>query len=350
MDTTYCIDNFVTTTTGDAIRLLPFGPLVKGGVKREITPELAAKFKLPHFRPPIKLGSHDDETPAGGFIVGLEVRDDGLYGLTEWTEKGLKARYDGDYRYQSPEVIWDGLGFEHPDTGETIPGPLIVGTALLHTPHLGERAALFTAELEGLSMTDTVTVPASWLDKFLDRFTAKDNKVEPAQEQPKPAPQAEPTPQPHVEHFAALQQERDNLAAELGEAKAEVERLKAERQREQTRTQLVAELRDQQRFGGMFVELTAANEAADVLGGMTKEQRAWVEKHLSALANQVKASALFSERGSSGEGAPANPVQALHAAVSAVMTERKVDYAAALDLIAAEQPGLVEAAYPRGRG
>lgn len=346
MDTNYCIDNFVATRAGDAIRLLPFGPLVKGGVKREITPELAAKFKLPHFRPPIKLGSHDDETPAGGFIVGLEVRDDGLYGLTEWTEKGLRAWYDGDYRYQSPEVIWDGMGFENPDTGEIVPGPLIVGTALLHTPHLGERAALFTAELEGLSMTDTVTVPASWLDKFLDRFTAKDNKVE----EREPAPPAEPTPQPQVDHFAALQKERDDLAAELGEARTQLEQLKAERQREQARTQLVAELQDQQRYGGMFNDLAAANEAADVLGGMTKEQREWVEKHFSALANQVKASALFSERGSSGEGAPANPVQALHAAVSAVMTERKVDYTAALDVIAAEQPGLIEAAYPRGRG
>lgn len=197
-------------------------------------------------------------------------------------------------------------------------------------------------------MTDTIQVPANWLEKLLDRFTAKGPEPQP---DPTPAPQQQaPEPQPHVEQFTALQQERDNLTAELGAAKAEVERLKAERQREQTRTQLVAELRDQQRFGGMFTELAAANEAADVLGGMTDEQRAWVVKHFSALANQVKASALFSERGSSGEGAPANPVQALHAAVSAVMTERKVDYAAALDLIAAEQPGLIEAAYPRGRG
>ena len=80
MDSFYVIDDFVNVRPGDPFRLLPFGTLIKGGKKRNITPELAAKFKLPHFKPPIKLGLHNYETPAGGHITGLFVGKDGLYG------------------------------------------------------------------------------------------------------------------------------------------------------------------------------------------------------------------------------------------------------------------------------
>ena len=76
-------DKFVAVSPGEPYRLFPFGPIFKGGQRRDITPEFASKFKLPHFKPPIKLGSHDETTPAGGHIVGLEVRADGLYALTE---------------------------------------------------------------------------------------------------------------------------------------------------------------------------------------------------------------------------------------------------------------------------
>jgi hypothetical protein len=112
---------YVSVSAGEPFRLLPLGRLVKGGEVREITRELLEKFRIPHFKPPIKLGDHADETPAGGFIAGLEVRDDGLYAIPEYTEKGQKAIDEGDYRYQSPEVIWDeDGGFEDPNTGQTI--------------------------------------------------------------------------------------------------------------------------------------------------------------------------------------------------------------------------------------
>ena len=142
----YLIDVFATVKPGVAYRLFPFGVIVKNGVKREITPEYARRFRLPHFKPPIKLGSHADTTPAGGFIVGLEVRDDGLYAIPEHTEQGAAVLADGSYRYHSPEVIWEGGGLENPADGEEIAGPLIVGDALLHTPHLGEAAALYNVE------------------------------------------------------------------------------------------------------------------------------------------------------------------------------------------------------------
>ena len=113
-DTTYLLDNYVATKAGQAYRLFPFGKIVKNGKTREITPETASQFRLPHFKPAIKLGSHDDPTPAGGFIVALEVRDDGLYAIPEWNEVGDKAMQDGAYRYHSPEIIWGDGAIENP--------------------------------------------------------------------------------------------------------------------------------------------------------------------------------------------------------------------------------------------
>src|SRR5574342_495432 len=95
METTLLIDDYVATRPGQPYRLFPFGKIVKNGKTREITPEFASQFKLPHFKPAIKLGSHEDTTPAGGHIIGLEVRDDGLYDVPELNEKGEQALADG---------------------------------------------------------------------------------------------------------------------------------------------------------------------------------------------------------------------------------------------------------------
>ena len=78
-------DNYVNVSAGEAIRLFPYGKFFKGGKERNFTKELAAKFKIPHFKPPIKLGSHEDNEKGGGVIVGLEVREDGLHALPEFT-------------------------------------------------------------------------------------------------------------------------------------------------------------------------------------------------------------------------------------------------------------------------
>ena len=186
-DSIYLVDEFVNVSDGDAIRLFPFGRIIKGGEEHLFTPELAAKFRLPHFRPPIKLGSHEDSTPGGGTLNRLEVRDDGLYGWPELTEKGVKAIQEGDYRYQSPEVIWEDGGLEDPTSGDLITGPLIVGMALLHTPHLGEPAALYSVEpiqTGEVNMTlETVEVPQKWYEGILDFFSTKEKEpeAEPAQ-------------------------------------------------------------------------------------------------------------------------------------------------------------------------
>lgn len=322
----FILDQFVTTKPGDPIRLFPFGNVVKGGIKRTITPEVAAKFKLPDFKPPIKLGSHDDETPAGGWIVDLEVRPDGLYAIPEWTEAGLKALAEGAYRYQSPEVIWEDDAIEDARTGQWVHGPMILGDALLHTPHLGEAASLFTIEpVKGAVTMETVSVPKNLWERILEVLPLGGQKHE-----------ADPTAS---EEYKALVQEREDF-------KAKYEAMKAEAERKAAIGALVAELQNKEKFGMVYVELKAAEEAAQMMASMTPEQREWCMRNFSALALQIKESNLTSEVGKEGEGsAETDPVKSIHERVTALAAEKKIEYGQAVALLRELEPDLFKAAY-----
>jgi phage I-like protein len=64
--------------------------------------------------------------PAAGWIKEYEVRDDGLYGRVEWTEKAAQAIRAGEYRYISPV-------YHHTKTGEVI---RLISAGLTNTPNL----------------------------------------------------------------------------------------------------------------------------------------------------------------------------------------------------------------------
>jgi hypothetical protein len=322
----YLVDEYVATRPGEPYRLFPFGRIVKNGKTRDITPEYAALFKLPHFKPPIKLGSHDQTTPAGGHIIGLEVRADGLWAMPEVNDTGSEAIQKGAYRYHSPEVIWDDSGFEDPKTGEIIAGPLIVGDALLHTPHLGESAALYTVNLiqEVQNMTDDETVK---VDKNLwEQFTALWTKLFPAPElTPEPEPvvtvaEIETTPN---DEFAAVARERDELAAKVQNMEAQT----AYRARVDGYTAKIKE--------------TKAEPNGSILAALTDEQADWVLTQFKALSEQIKESALIGEIGSNQPALA--PMEALDAAVKTRATEKGIFYQDALAEIRKEQPGLFEA-------
>ena len=322
-NSTYIIDPFVSVKPGEPFRLFPFGKFVKNGKVREITRELASKFRLPHFRPPIKLGSHDDPTPAGGHLTGLEVREDGLYGLPEWNDEGTKAVNQGSYRYHSPEVIWEG-GFEDPVTGELIEGPLIVGDALLHTPHLGEATAFYSAETQivtedkTMANEEVVSVPASLWEKMTAVFDRE----------PEPEPAEQPDPEVTVEEFEAKVKEAE-------EYKAKLEALEAEGRMKARVEELAAE----------FEEIDALKEDAELfekLAGLSEEDAAFVIQRLKAVGAQVEES-LTEETGSDGEAVDDNPKLAYHAEIERVSKEQEVDYATAMQIVNDTNPALFEA-------
>lgn len=329
MESTYLIDQYVNVKPGEAYRLLPFGQIIKNGKRRDITPEIAARFKLPHFKPPIKLGSHDDKTPAGGSIVALEVRPDGLYGIPELTDKGAQTLAEGDYRYHSPEVIWEGGGYEDPQTGELIEGPLIVGDALLHTPHLGERAALF--EVTPFTRSETmeeqsVTIPTSLWAKAMAKLF------------PDPEQMADPKPEPTPEQEGVKPEEFQAAVAERDEYKAKFEEMQAKQERQAQFDKFNAELKD--------TKLEGVENGPEILAAMTAEQADWVLAQFKALSAQVAANdKITEEMGNDGENTtPDDPKEALNAAVLAKVKELKVTYNAAMEVVAKETPELVKAA------
>jgi hypothetical protein len=322
-DSFFTIENFVTAKPGDPYRLLPYGTISKGGRKVNITPEFAAKLRLPHYKPPIKLGSHAETTPAGGHIVALEAREDGIYAIPEYVPAGERALADGNYRYHSPEVLFQG--YMEATDGTKMYAPLILGDALLHSPHLGELSALYTAEVtQELHMSENVTVPASLFEKFMSKFFPET----PAPVEP-PAPEAPVVP--------------EAFAAQLSAAQAEVEEYKTKLAAREQADALAARVTS---FTAELAAVKVDTALATLLAALPDETTAPLMVAFKALSEQVKESNLTAPVGTQAPaGTNADPREALNAAVLAKMGEMKTDYNAALELVRAEQPDLFAAGF-----
>lgn len=322
-DSIFVVDRYLTLTPGEPIRLLPIGKLVKNGNARELTKEFLAKFKLPGWFPAIKLGSHEDETPAGGHITDLEVREDGLWGIPELNDEGRKALEEGRYRYFSPEILWSGY-IENSETGDKIEGPVLMGLALLHNPHLAQRASLYHVEAidEGviqMAETNQDMVSVGALERLKEFFA-------PAQP-PAPEPQEVQTPEPV---------EVQTFAAEYQEAQAQVDQLTAqiaEMQQAQARNERIATY-------SADLGNYAGEELVGILADMPEEQADVVMQAFRALAAQ--ADAITEEVGASGTQTPGTVQERVNAAIDAYMADHKVDRQTAAAAVAKEQPELLK--------
>lgn len=323
------IDDFVTTRLGEPYRLLPLGRIVKNGRITEITKELLAKFKLPHFKPPIKLGSHNDETPAGGHIAALEVREDGLWAVPEYTETGTLSLARGDYRYHSPEIIWAGGFLENPTDGSLIEGPMIVGDAFLHTPHLGEATALYSIEEithGGNSMSEMTQVPTPLWDRFMAWFDGgnepKTVKAEPAQT---------PEPDNKTDEFAA---KYELAIAEVDQYKAQIAKMEAEKEQAAKVSHFAAEFNE--------TPLADDNDLHMLLAGVDDETAEKLVVKFRALAVQAKAANLTGDIGSHGDNGANYGVNKYQAAVDSRMKDAGEDRMAAAVWVAQNQPEYLE--------
>lgn len=312
-------DEFVNVKAGEPYRLFPFGKIVKNGKVREITPEFAATIKLPHFKPAIKLGSHEDATPAAGHIIALEVRADGLYAVPEFNDKGTQAIADGAFRYHSPEIIWEG-GLEDPDGG-VMNAPLIMGDALLHTPHLGESAALY--EIEEISqenIMDNVTIPATFWEKYVAPLLERKPEKEIVEKVVEP------------EDYATTKQERDDLKAQIEKQQAnDARKVRVEK------------------FDTDLKATKADPTLAELLADVPAETAEAVMKQFRALSAQVDSGAARGEQGTSEDGSTANndPQAAFNARVLAVSTEKNILYQAAFEHVKNTEKELFNAAFKK---
>jgi hypothetical protein len=332
MSNSYILDKFVSVKAGDPYRLFAFGEITRGGVTRTITPEYAAQFKLPPFKPPVKLGSHEDTTPAGGHITRLEVREDGLYAYPEFTDKGNKAVSEGDYRYHSPEVIWDDGALETSDG--VIAGPLILGDALLHSPYLGEATAFYsTNTIKENDMQENISVPKSFLETLLGYLQPK------KQEAPEQPESPEPVKVEETEQFKAAIKEREDY-------KAQLDAIKAESEAKELKSAIVSQLQKREDFGAVYESLDAATDAAAHFAALPADEREYFMRQIKALTAQIDESKLTGEQGK--ENAPAiggDPKAEFGAQVEAIMKEKKVNYVDAFNVAKTVHADLFTAAY-----
>jgi hypothetical protein len=180
---------------------------------------------------------------------------------------------------------------------------------------------------------DNVSVPKSLWDQLTSVFKAPVPQT--------PAPPVVPEKVIKPEEFAAIVTERDTL-------KAQIQKEENDKQRTAVVTSLVAELQTKsekgvQLFGATFAGAKKSQESADVLAGMTKDQRDWVMQNFKAYAAQIDATKITSELGKTGADGETNPVEAFNAVVMAKSVSMKVDYVAALQAVAIEQPDLYKA-------
>jgi hypothetical protein len=329
----YLVDSFGTLSfTGDnsiSVRLFPFGQVVKNGRKTLINEAYAKRFTLPHFKPPMKLGSHADNAAGGGLIDSLEVREDGLYALINTTSKGMKVLQDKDYGYHSPEVIWDEGWLEDPTNGEKIKGPLIIGMALLHTPHLGEAAALFSVEPtindnggdEDMEGNEELQVSLSAIERIANLFRRDGGLVEDASET------IEETPGDRVD-----------FEAQAIEARGEVARLTAR----------LSDMERTQQFGVRVQHFATvlANESEEIhelLAGLDEEVSERIASRFSALYAQMGQGIDESVGGAGAEDDSNTGAAAIDRAVKARMEKNGMSYVDAFSAFRAEHPEVVDA-------
>lgn len=322
----YIVENLVATKAGEPYLWLPYGLIRKGDKEHNVTPELAAKFRMPHFKPAVKLGSHDETTPAGAHLIRHELRADGIWVYPELVPNGEKAMAEGAYRYHSPEIIWEDGYIQNPTTGEYESGPFIMGDALLHTPHLGEKTALYSIERNNPMTDSMVSVPTGLWDKFMAMF---ERQVNP------PAPTGET---PEVTQLKAQ-------ASEATKLKAELDALKAQATKAQELSAMAVELQKKETYGALYTDAAVARTAAEHFTAMPKETREWAQQQIRALVAQVDESQLTKKFGKTVNGA-AGAVTAkaqFNAEILRVSVEKQVDYNRALQIVAADKPDLYNA-------
>lgn len=113
-----------------------------------------------------------DATPAAGWVQKLEIHNDGLYALVEFTERAAKMIKGGEYRFSSGVFFWNV-----PDrvTGENL--PCVLDTiALTNRPFIdGQHPIMLTRSARTLTQSTgaPMQITREDLDKALDALNSE---------------------------------------------------------------------------------------------------------------------------------------------------------------------------------
>jgi len=138
---------------GKPFRVMPLGTFKRGDRTLTITKDdlaqMAANFEggRPRWKVPVYFGhptAEQPDPPKAGNVASVEVRDDGLYAVPEYTDKGKASVEDGEYQFVSPGVLWDKNGSAYVDEQGRQFDNVIEHVALTNRPFFGKHVALFS--------------------------------------------------------------------------------------------------------------------------------------------------------------------------------------------------------------
>lgn len=319
--------------------------------KIAITPERNRQF-VQNF----KAGVYQDKLPvdaehqtklsgAVGWITDMKMNEDGSADAkVDWTDRGEKLIRSDRFKYFSPE--WYGT-WTDPATEQKY-ADVAIGGAITTRPFWKEQSLRpLVASERGIDAPSVEASNAPVIDE-----TTSETGVKKMAEEKKVAEQ----PQVTVQQFGELQAQ----FAELNSRYAAAEEARAEAQ---NRAQKFQEALDKANERVATLESAAQvkrfsevvtgwyGKAEDNVAMLVKLAQAFGEgsnefstfvTQQAAIAEQLKSSNLFSEIGSNKpvDTTTKTAAQKFSAAISGVMAERKIDYAAASLIVAGEQPQL----------
>lgn len=138
---------------GKPFRVMPLGTFKRGDRTLTITKDdlqqMAANFEggRPRWKVPLYFGhptAEQPDPPKAGNVASVEVRDDGLYAVPEYTDKGKTSVEAGEYQFTSPGVLWNKNGSAYVDEQGRQFDNVIEHVALTNRPFFGSHVALFS--------------------------------------------------------------------------------------------------------------------------------------------------------------------------------------------------------------
>lgn len=312
-------------------------------------------------------GMSGGELPAIGWFKDIMERADGLWGVVEWTEKGMSLLKERAFKYFSPEFYED---YEDPETQKMF-GHVLVGGALTNKPYFKELTPVVAFSEDNIfnqyknnmlnieeivlkKVEDLTDEEKTFLkdntDKLSDEQKATfasvlDVKEEaPKEEETKTeeAPKEETVEEPKEEVKTASEKkmvqisasELDALRRKANDGAKALELIEASERGEVVKKLIFSESNKD----GKFLP-KASDKLNSFISTLNKAQRENFSE-VCKLIGKIDAS-IFDEVGNE-TSETASIAARIDSAVKKVMSEKKVDYSRALKIVASEQPELMK--------
>lgn len=173
-----------------------------------------------------------EDRRAAGWIEAVEMRADGLWGLTRWTEEARLRIKKDEFRFLSPEFV---LAYMDPDTG-TGQGATLFGASLVNDPFLYElprvAAARTTkgAAMDKLKLCKMMGISPETPDEEVEQMLAARFSAMTPAEHPAQTAMAKELETQKLE-LARTATEKAELQKAVDEAKAKLQEAESEKQK-----------------------------------------------------------------------------------------------------------------------